>query len=147
MAKAKKKKPTRAGKPKVNGKAPVSGKPMRPLPKKKAKAKKKAPARALVSVADVEVVDVELEKSDDSPDLVRVTSPAMPGDVIPPLNKKGKIPGRAVGSFVRIRIEVTGNPGDTATLSIGGATPTSVSVTIPNDAGQTAASQSLQVTG
>ena len=114
--------------------------------KRKVKSRAKA-RRTLAAVTAANLVDIELEKSTSSPPLVRVTSPSVPGDVIPLNGRKGKIPGCTAGSFVSIDVDVTGNPGAVTTLSVKRATPASVVVTIPLGSGQASINQFLQVTG
>ncbi len=129
-AKAKKAKKSRAA-PKSN--------------KKKVVRRRKTPRQRFGAAAAL--VAVELEKTNDSPPLVRVTSPDATGIVIRPHATKGNIPNCTVGSFVSIDIDVTGNPGAKATINIKRAIPTSVVVKIPGNTGQAFISQSLQVTG
>ncbi len=92
------------------------------------------------------LVDVGLQKSADSPDLVRISLDNDHSVVfLPPGRSKGVIPQVAVGTFVVVQIEVAGNPGDTATVTVSRAVP-NIKVTVP-DTGRISETQSLFVVG
>lgn len=93
------------------------------------------------------LADVELEKLAGSPADVRVKLDGQSGFIIAAGETRGVIKSAVVGSFVRIWVDVSGNPGSSATLKVARASPISVKVTIPQDKGQWSESQSLQVTG
>lgn len=96
------------------------------------------------AVALTEVRQIEFDKSDDSPSLVRITLDGFE-EVVRPGGKRGISRPRPVGSFVNALIEVIGNPGQTATIAVRNASPPSIQITIPQGRNQTFGTKPLLV--
>lgn len=104
-------------------------------------------AAAHPPVADGGLVDVGLTKLDGSPSLVRVTVEGRADNALDPGADKGVVAGVPLAAFVKLFVRVIGNPGDTASISVTGAIPPSLAVSIPMDKGQTVERRSIFVTG
>ena len=90
---------------------------------------------------------LKFKKSSDSPAFVRVTADGFSGDIISPGQDEGELAGLELGSWVTIRIEVRGNPQESATIEIQGAALGSMKLTvkIPDNDGSNSGSTPVQV--
>jgi hypothetical protein len=92
------------------------------------------------------VVDVGLAKEPGSPSFVRISLDSDPNVIYLAAGAPGGgIPGVAVGTFVIVKIEVSGDPGQTATVKVSKGVPNIV-ITVPAT-GHIIESQYIFVTG